>query len=697
MSRALLITGATGKQGSSVINALIAKNADFLLLAATRNKESPSAKKLASKSTNIRLIEGDLDSIPALFSAAKQAAGTVPLWGVYSVQLSMGKGITLEGEVRQGKGLIDESIKAGIKHFVYSSVDRGGDEKSWKDATVVPHFKTKHEIEHYLRDSTANGKSPMNWTILRPTAFMENLEPGFATKVFLTMIRDTLKNKPLQWTATEDIGFFAAEAFTDPQAWGKQAISLAGDELTFAQLSEAFEHATGGPAGTTFGLLGKALKHGVAELGIMVNWFRDEGYGADLAKVRQLNPGAKTMEQWVKTNTHRPLTSSSNHSWEPRLNSQSKMTTPLGTDTEDAASSGSDEKVTVLNPAMLSTSSFQQFSKLPPERYRVEVRERVAMSKLFVTNRESRSTAKKSYRVHIPCTYFDIIHIFEWWHFPELAHRIWKLDPLHVGVVNLAQQTDQDYWDRRNNESWYINTRHVGYTDPKYRDPDKLKVAIKRLKRVIFVFRGVYNPGIRRCGDTRQRQDRKGPAWYPSPSVPVKTHVPVFQTMEQDPRAVGDFLDGVNPLHMARLRGVVDDWFKHLEQWGVDNDPEVLYQIMMSYSECDPVIIDREDAIALVEDEMEEKEFNFDRSFKGCGKAAMAAEKILRHDVTPAFGFWLFPMEALPVLKDTNNAEEQTLDFCLALQKQFKNHTPQLSLETEKAIAIMKIAVTREH
>ncbi|KAF4988256.1 hypothetical protein FGRMN_9880 [Fusarium graminum] len=301
MSRALLITGATGKQGSAVINALLEKDSsDFILLAATRNKESTSAKKLAAKSANIKLIEGDLDSIPALFKAAAQAAGSVPIWGVYSVQLSMGKGVTLEGEVRQGKGLIDESIKADVKHFVYSSVDRGGDDKSWHDATVVPHFKTKYEIEHHLRKSTADGKSDMDWTILRPTAFMENLEPGFATKVFLTMIRDALKNKPLQWTATEDIGFFAAEAFLNPQAWSKKAISLAGDELTFAQLSEAFEHATGGPAGTTFGLLGKALKHGIAELGIMVNWFRDEGYGADLDKVRQLNPGVKTMEQWVK-------------------------------------------------------------------------------------------------------------------------------------------------------------------------------------------------------------------------------------------------------------------------------------------------------------------------------------------------------------------------------------------------------------
>ncbi|KAL4731754.1 hypothetical protein ACLX1H_000736 [Fusarium chlamydosporum] len=302
MSRAILVTGATGKQGGAVINALLAKDSsDFLLLAATRNKESASARKLAAKSNRIRLIEGDLDSIPALFHAAKQAAGTVPIWGVYSVQLSMGKGVTLEGEVRQGKGLVDESIKAGIKHFVYSSVDRGGDEKSWTDATVVPHFKTKFQIEHHLRDSTANGKSPMSWTILRPTAFMENLEPVFATKVFLTMVRDTLKDKPLQWVATEDIGYFAAEAFTSPDAWSNKAISITGDELTFAQLSEAFEHATGGPAGTTFGILGKALKVGVKELGIMVNWFRDEGYGADLAKVRQLNPGAKTMEQWVKT------------------------------------------------------------------------------------------------------------------------------------------------------------------------------------------------------------------------------------------------------------------------------------------------------------------------------------------------------------------------------------------------------------
>ncbi|KAH6989912.1 hypothetical protein EDB80DRAFT_815910 [Ilyonectria destructans] len=301
MSRALLITGATGKQGGAVINTLVAKQpSDFLLLAVTRNAQSASAKRLAAKSPNIKLVEGSLDSLSSLFQSAKKAAGTVPLWGVYSVQVSMGKGVTLEGEVRQGKGLIDESINAGVQHFIYSSVERGGDERSWENQTNVPHFITKHKIEHHLRNSTSDGKSTMGWTILQPTIFMENMVVGFPTKVFLTLLRDTMKEKPLQWIATEDIGFFAVEAFSDPKTWNKKVIGLASDELTFSQLSQAFEKITGSPAGTTFGLLGKALKYGVSEMGIMVDWLRDEGFKADLSKVRNLHPGVTTMEAWLE-------------------------------------------------------------------------------------------------------------------------------------------------------------------------------------------------------------------------------------------------------------------------------------------------------------------------------------------------------------------------------------------------------------
>jgi len=285
----------------AVIDALLSRpSADFTILAVTRDAKSARAKRLAAKSPSIKLVEGNLDAAPALFASAKTVAAETPLWGVFSVQVVMGKGVTLEGEVRQGKALIDESIKAGVKHFVYSSVERGGDARSWENPTPVPHFETKHRIEQYLRDSTADGKSDMGWTILRPVIFLDNLTPGFVNKVFMTVLRDTVKDKPLQWVATSDIGFFVAEAFEHREEWNKRAVGLAGDELTFEQLSKKFVDVTGSPVGTTFGLLGKALKHGVKEVGTMVNWFRDEGYKANITELKKVHPDLMDVETWLR-------------------------------------------------------------------------------------------------------------------------------------------------------------------------------------------------------------------------------------------------------------------------------------------------------------------------------------------------------------------------------------------------------------
>jgi nucleoside-diphosphate-sugar epimerase len=165
MAKPILVTGATGKQGGAVIDAL-ANNPDFTLLAQTRNLASNSAQKLLSKGSNIKVVQGDQDDVAELFSTAQKVAQG-PLWGVYSVQVSQGKGVTHEGEIRQGKAMVDEAVKAGVKFFVYSSVERGGDERSWENETTVPHFQSKYHIEHYLRDNAGR----MGWSILRPGEF----------------------------------------------------------------------------------------------------------------------------------------------------------------------------------------------------------------------------------------------------------------------------------------------------------------------------------------------------------------------------------------------------------------------------------------------------------------------------------------------------------------------------------------------
>lgn len=340
MSKTLLITGATGKQGGSVIDALLAQARSssaqsnppkYTVLAVTRDVTSAASQRLLAKSSpatgiTIKLVQGNLDDIPALFNSAREVlksttSPSLQIHGVFSVQVSLGPGVTVQGEINQGKSLIDGAIANGVQHFVYSSVERGGDDKSWNNTTPIPHFQSKHQIEHHLRDvsaiKTLGGISGggddggdimvaaeqrhMDWTILRPVAFMDNLSPGIPTGVFLAALKNHLgeRDKKLQWVATRDIGVFAAKAFANPQEWKGRAVGLAGDELDMQQLDRSFARATGQPAPFGYSFMGSILTWAVKEMGLMIGWFGTEGYKADVDARRREHPGLMTMEMWL--------------------------------------------------------------------------------------------------------------------------------------------------------------------------------------------------------------------------------------------------------------------------------------------------------------------------------------------------------------------------------------------------------------
>ncbi|KAF7555918.1 hypothetical protein G7Z17_g1797 [Cylindrodendrum hubeiense] len=281
MSRTVLITGATGNQGGAVVTNLLQANADFTILAVTRNAASPAAQKLSQRSPKIKLVQGDLDNPATIFLNASNVVSG-PIWGVYSVQ-----GQTVENEVKQGKALIDESIKNGVKFFVYSSVDRGGD-KSFDNPTPVPHFASKHQVEHHLVEKASDGS--MGWTILRPAGFLDNYTPGFQAKVFFTAWKVALKSRPLQVIAVSDIGLFAAQAFMNPDQYNGRALSLAGDELTFDDAAKIFKQKTGQTIPTTFGFMGWFVLYMVKDVGTMFKWMEDEGFGANLQELKMIQP-----------------------------------------------------------------------------------------------------------------------------------------------------------------------------------------------------------------------------------------------------------------------------------------------------------------------------------------------------------------------------------------------------------------------
>ena len=301
--RKILVCGATGQQGSAVINALLACPPPYPheILALTRNPASDAAQIIASKSKKITLLSGDLNDCRAIFISA---GGPGAVYGVFSVQLPAfsQKNVPNDIEEQQGIALIDAAIAAGVQHFIYSSVDRGG-VNSINDPTPVPHFASKHRIEKHLiastNDATKN-TAKTAYTILRPTAFYDNLTPDIMGKGFAAMWRNM--GVPLQLVSTRDIGVFAALAFADPELpnYRNNAMSLAGDKITQVQGSNSFQKVFGKNMPIAFGFMGHVTQLMVKELGVMFQWLSEVGYKADVDKCRQLHPTMQNFETWLR-------------------------------------------------------------------------------------------------------------------------------------------------------------------------------------------------------------------------------------------------------------------------------------------------------------------------------------------------------------------------------------------------------------
>lgn len=262
----------------------------YSIYAVTRNPSSASATALAAKSPAVMLVAGDLNDVPALFRALPSKP-----WGVFSVQ-PRGK-----EEITQGKAIVDEAVKAGVEHFVYTSVDRGGP-ASDTTPTDVPHFRSKHEIEHHLRDAAAKSPARMTYTILRPCFFLDNLEGGFVGKVIATAWKDHIpSDKKMQVIAASDIGWFGATAFLRSSSpdYRNAALSLAGDNLTYGEANQIYQNETGQPIPTSYGFIASSLVGMVKGVRLMFKFMRTQEVGADIAKLRTMNPELKTMQSWA--------------------------------------------------------------------------------------------------------------------------------------------------------------------------------------------------------------------------------------------------------------------------------------------------------------------------------------------------------------------------------------------------------------
>ena len=274
--RTVLITGVTGKQGGATARALAGRG--LRLRGMTRRPHSDAARAL--KDLGVEIIEGDLDDEDSLKRAVEGA------WGVYAVQNTWEAGV--EKEETQGHRLARLAHAAGVERYVYASVG-----SAHRD-TGIPHFDNKHRVE-----DTVRALGFPSYAIIRPVFFMENLtSPWFLSG-------DTLHAamKPttvLQMIAVDDIGKYGALAFTEPLRLKNRAIDIAGDAVTMPTVARVLGKALGRTINFVEVPIEEVRKNS-EDLAIMLQWFGDVGYDADIAgHAREFGIAPTTFEEWAQ-------------------------------------------------------------------------------------------------------------------------------------------------------------------------------------------------------------------------------------------------------------------------------------------------------------------------------------------------------------------------------------------------------------
>lgn len=278
-NKIIAVTGATGKQGGAVAKSL--SEAGLQVRALTRNPASPAATQL--KQRGIDVIQADMEDLKSLKKALDGA------YGVFSVQNYWEKGVGYEGEIRQGKNLVDAAKTVGIGHFVQASVADA------EKPQGVKHWECKAVLEDYIK------KEKVPYTFLGETFFMENFMDPKDGKMIFPFLSGILKSTTrFHMVSVKDIGAITAAVFQQPEKYMGKKINIAGDCLTLSEMKAVYNKVmpTKAPGYAIPSWLSRFLNK---EMVRQVKWNNEPGWQFDLAETKAVCPDLTGFETFLKS------------------------------------------------------------------------------------------------------------------------------------------------------------------------------------------------------------------------------------------------------------------------------------------------------------------------------------------------------------------------------------------------------------
>ena len=216
----ILITGATGGLGASVIDFLADQLGIANIVALTRNPKSEKVQRFAQKGIEIR--QGDYLDKVSLVSAFQ---GIDALYFV--------SGNEVEGRLQQHQNVVEASIEAKVGHIVYTSFVRKNESES---APVYPVLESHLATEKWIKESG------ITYTILQHNVYAEIIPMFLGDKNQLLNTKTVFlptKDGKVSFVPRVELAEAAANILRNPAQHSNKIYAFNGSEaIGFAEIAQ---------------------------------------------------------------------------------------------------------------------------------------------------------------------------------------------------------------------------------------------------------------------------------------------------------------------------------------------------------------------------------------------------------------------------------------------------------------------------
>ena len=287
-AKLITVFGATGSQGGSVVKALLDLDKLFNVRAVTRNPSSEASNKLKAK--GVEVVQASMDDPDTLQSAVTGA------YGVFLVT-NFWEYMSKEREVRQGKNVADACMKAGVKHVVYSGLEKVKDITGWE----CPHFDGKGEVEDYLDEiSLPNTSVRLPYYYENTYSFTDYQKQDDGSYTVTTCMKG-----PMDSLSVQDTGVVVASILKESEKYIGKRIGLSGDRLTMREYMDIVAGVTGKKIQLNEISPEEFAKFpfpGAADLAAMFHFYVNGNPVRDQQLTKELNPKTQSFKEWAEQN-----------------------------------------------------------------------------------------------------------------------------------------------------------------------------------------------------------------------------------------------------------------------------------------------------------------------------------------------------------------------------------------------------------